>query len=104
MNGQDKRHLQMLPGIRWEILRTLHVGGRLGATETMCQRVVDAAYLGITSDQMRDQLHYLEERKLVKIQRSEIEDWRMTLTRQGTDLVEYRVDCEPGIARPALDQ
>ncbi|MDE0718423.1 MAG: hypothetical protein OXH64_10855 [Rhodospirillaceae bacterium] len=98
----DPTHLKMLPGIRWEILRTLHVGGRLGATEPMLQRVIDAAYIGVTRDALRDQLDYLEKRKLIDVERSELDPWRASLSRHGTDLAEYRVDCEPGIARPAL--
>ena len=98
----DEMELRMLPGVRWEILRTLYVGGHLGATETMCRRVVDAAYMGITTERLRNQLDYLEKRKLIAVERSELEDWRATLTRYGTDLVEYRVECEAGITRPAL--
>ncbi|MCY3878043.1 MAG: hypothetical protein OXF74_02550 [Rhodobacteraceae bacterium] len=93
-------NLKMLPGVRWEILRTLHVAGHLGATESMCMRVVDAAYLGVTRDSLRDQLDYLEKRGLVAIERPELDDWRAALTRHGTDLVEYRIECEPGISRP----
>ena len=51
---------------------------------------------------LRDELDYLEKRKLIEIERSQIEPWRATLTRYGKDLVEYRVDCEAGIARPAF--
>lgn len=99
---KSKAELQMLPGIRWEILRTLLVGGHLGATETMCQQVVNAAYIGVLPETLRDELDYLAKRKLIDLERSELEDWRATLTRHGKDLVEYRVDCEPGIARPQL--
>lgn len=104
MNGDQKMYLKMLPGVRWEIMRTLGVGGHLGATESMLQRVIDSAYVGITATERRNQLAYLESRKLIEVERSEIEDWRAVLTRHGTDLVEYRCDCEPGIARPSLGQ
>ena len=98
----DLLNTRMLPGVRWEILRTLHVGGHLGATEAMCQQVVNAAFVGVTAETLRNQFDYLEKRKLIEIQRSDLDPWRATLSRHGTDLVEYRVDCEPGIARPAL--
>ena len=91
----------MLPGLRWSLLRTIRVGGHLGATETMCHDVVVAEYLGATKRDIRDQLHYLETRKLVTIGRSEIEPWRATLTRYGYDVADYQVACEAGIRRPA---
>ena len=90
----------MLPGVRWSLLRTIRVGGHLGATETMCRDVVTAEYLGATKRDVRDQLHYLESRKLVTIERSEVEPWRATLTRHGYDVADYQVDCQPGIRRP----
>ena len=90
----------MLPGARWDILRTLRVGGHLGATERMLRDVLVAAYLGITERWIRDQLAYLEDRRLLDLTRSEIEPWRATLTRHGYDVADYQVDCEAGIRRP----
>lgn len=90
----------MLPGVRWALLRTLRVGGHLGATETMCRDVIAAEYLGATAKDVRDQLHYLETRKLITIARSEVEPWRATLTRYGYDVADYQIDCEAGIRRP----
>ncbi len=98
----DAFELQMLPGIRWSILRTLHVGGHIGATEPMIRSVIDAEFIGISADTLRKQLHYLQQRKLIELTESEIDPWRAKLTRCGYDLVEYRVDCEAGIARPKL--
>ena len=91
----------MLPGVRWSLLRTIRVGGHQGATETMCHDVIAAEYLGTTKRDIRDQLHYLETRRLVAIERSEIAPWRVTLTRYGYDVADYQVACEPGIRRPA---
>ena len=90
----------MLPGARWDILRTLRVGGHLGATETMIRDVLIADYLGITRRWIRDQLVYLESRKLIAIERSEVDAWCATLTRHGYDVADYQVDCEAGIRRP----
>ena len=94
----------MLPGARWDILRTLRVGGHLGATETMIREVLAAGYLGVTKHWIRDQLAYLEARRLIAIKRSEVEPWRATLTRYGYDIADYQVDCEPGIRRPPRSQ
>lgn len=91
---------EQLPGVRWAILRTIGVGGHLGATEVMCREVVIAEYLGATRDDIRTQFHYLEERKLLNVERSEIDPWRATLTRYGHDVLEYQVDVAPGIRRP----
>ena len=91
---------KLLPSARWAILRTLRVGGHLGATETMIREVLVTDYLGITARWIRDQLAYLESRKLIAIERSEIEAWRATLTRHGSDIVDYQVDVCPGIRRP----
>ena len=89
-----------LPGIRWAILRTCRVGGHLGATEPMFREVIAAEYVGVTKRFIRDQLHYLEQRKLVQIERSEIRPWRAQLTRYGYDVADYQVECDAGIARP----
>ncbi len=89
-----------LPAIRWAMLRTCRVGGHLGATEAMIKEVVAADYLGVDRMFVRDQLDYLAKRKLVEIERSEVEAWRVTLTRYGYDVADYQVDCEPGIRRP----
>lgn len=90
----------MLPSVRWSVLRTLHVGGHLGATEVMIREVVAAEYLGVTTAFVRDQMDYLEKRKLIEVERSEIHPWRATLTRYGYDVAEYQRDVEPGIRRP----
>lgn len=89
-----------IAGIRWTILRTLMVGGHIGATDRMCLDVVRAEYIGVSCDRVRTELDYLESRKLVTIERSEVRAWRAKLTRYGRDLVDYEVDCEPGISRP----
>ena len=98
----DAFELKMLPGIRWAILRTVHVAGHHGATEPMIRTVIDADFMGCSAETLRKQLHYLKQRKLVDVEESEIDSWVVRLTRCGYDLVEYRVDCEAGIARPAL--
>lgn len=94
----------LLPGLRWTLLRTIMVGGHMGATDRMCVEVARAEFLAVTRQLVRDELHYLETRKLVEVTRSEVSAWRVTLTRYGRDLVDYTVDCEPGIARPPRRQ
>ena len=89
-----------IAALRWTILRTLMVGGHLGATDQMCLTVAFAEFIGVTQARVRTELDYLESRKLVEIERSEIRAWRAKLTRYGRDLVDYEVECEPGITRP----
>lgn len=91
---------KFLPGIRWSILRTCRVGGHLGATEVMIREVIVADFLAAHREFIRDQLHYLEARKLIQVERSEVKPWRATLSRHGYDVADYQVDCEPGISRP----
>ena len=91
---------RQIAGLRWAILRTVMVGGYLGATDAMAVNVARAEYLGVTTQDVRNELDYLESRKLVTLERSEIEPWRVKLTRYGRDVVDYQVDVEPGIDRP----
>lgn len=98
-DGLTQAHIA---GLRWTILRTLMVGGHIGATDRMCLDVARAEYIGVSIDRVRTELDYLEARKLIEIERSEIYAWRAKLTRHGRDLVDYEVDVEPGIARPPL--
>ena len=93
-------HESLLPSARWSVLRTIGVGGHLGATETMIYDVLRFEYLVISRQWVRDQLHYLASRGLVEIERSEVHPWRATLSRHGQDLYDYQVDVEPGITRP----
>ena len=42
----------------------------------------------------------LADRKMVDLEKKPSGDWFADLTRLGVDLVEYTVECGPGIARP----
>lgn len=97
INAIDERYL---PGIRWAILRTCRVGGHLGATETMVRDVLVADYPAVSRAFIRDQFDYLEKRELIEVERSDLDPWRASLARYGYDVVEYQVECDPGIRRP----
>lgn len=97
---RDRAELARLEGGRWELIRVMHIAGRLGATETMMLHTLMALWVQTTRGWIREQLTYLEDRKLIEIERHEIKDWRARLTRHGVDIATYVVDCEPGIARP----
>ena len=95
-----QQELVRLEAGRWHILHTCHIGGHIGVTETMLYHSLIGLWAATTRHWIRDQLAYLEDRKLVTLKRHEIHDWRATLTRHGTDVATYVVPCEAGIARP----
>ena len=96
----ERDELTMLESGRWELLRVLNVAGHLGATETMMFHTLIAMWTNITREWIRNQLDYLESRKLIELERHELKDWRAKLTRHGWDVTSYVVNVEPGIARP----
>ncbi|MNW20815.1 hypothetical protein D3C71_2213900 [compost metagenome] len=63
--------------------------------------MAQSEYPNATELELRRELDYLADRELVKLTKEPSGRWFATLTRYGTDVVEYTVDCEPGIARPS---
>lgn len=86
--------------MRWNILLTLNNARPIGASEALVLSVVQAISSDATQVEVRRELDYLEERGLVQIHREPSGHWRAELTRDGVDVAEYTVDCDPGIARP----
>ena len=87
--------------LRWNILLTLNNARPMGAPEEFVGTCVQGVINDVTALELRRELDYLEERGLIKIDRNPNGQWRADLTRDGIDLAEYTVDCDPGIARPA---
>lgn len=85
---------------RWRILQVLNAGRPLPVSEAITFRALQDASLPVTPHALRRELDYLEERLLVKITGRNSPTWCAELTRLGVDVVEYTVDCHPGIARP----
>jgi hypothetical protein len=85
---------------RWRIMRALDAGRPLRVSETLLLRVLADIDLPVTPHEVRRELDYLEERKLVEVTGKEEGTWLANLTRMGIDIVEYTVPCDPGIARP----
>lgn len=90
--------------IRWILLLALNNGRPEELNEIVLLLTVQAVYPSATSLEIRQQLDYLEERQLVKVRKKPDNTWYTSLTRDGIDVVEYTVDVEPGIARPAKYQ
>jgi hypothetical protein len=87
--------------LRWMVLITLNNAQPLGAFESIVLSVLQSEYPDCTQDEMRRHLDYLQERDLIKIEKKPDGRWFAKLARYGVDVVEYTVDCEAGIARPA---
>ena len=86
--------------IRWRILRALDAGRPEPLNELLLLRCLTDIDLPVSPHELRRQLDYLEERELVEVRGKEGSTWSVRLTRIGVDVVEYTVNCDPGIARP----
>ena len=86
--------------LRWITLLALNHARPYGAYEEVVLATAQAMYPDATALEVRRTLDYLEDRRLVQLRKEPSGRWWSDLTRLGTDIVEYTVDCEPGIARP----
>ncbi|MEW6314143.1 MAG: hypothetical protein AB1513_08915 [Pseudomonadota bacterium] len=86
--------------LRWLILETLNSARPIGANEGLVLQVVNDVQGQVTALELRRELDYLADRKLVEITGRDGPIWHAELTRDGVDVVEYTVECDPGIARP----
>ena len=87
--------------MRWNILLTLNNARPIGAYEELVLSTIQAIYPDATALEVRRELDYLSDRDLVELRKEPSGRWWGSLTRYGTDIAEYTLDCEPGIARPA---
>lgn len=85
---------------RWRILRILDAGRPTSVTEHLVLMALNDAKLELTHKELRRELDYLEDRKLVRLSDKDSSQWLAELTHYGVDLVEYTIPCLPGIARP----
>lgn len=86
--------------IRWNILMALNAGRPEAVAETLILSAIQGIPLQCTALDLRRELDYLADRELVTLKRLEGSPWLADLTRHGVDVVEYTVECDPGIARP----
>lgn len=87
-------------GLRWYLLLTLHNAAPIGCYEELLLHTLTAIYADTSMLEIRKELGYLESRDLVVVKREPTGRWHASLDRYGTDICEYTIDCEPGIARP----
>lgn len=85
---------------RWRILVTLNAGRPAPVSEGIIHRTLGESDMTLSPMELRRELAYLEDRKLVIIRHREGPTWSAELTHHGIDVVEYTVDCHPGIDRP----
>lgn len=94
---QKARREQM----RWIILLTLQNSRPVEIHEAVVLQVLQGIYADATALEVRREMDYLADRGLVCLNKRPEGVWLADLTRHGVDVVEYTVDVEPGIARPA---
>ena len=85
---------------RWLILSVLNAARPIGTNEGLILSTIQSVLPGVTQQELRREMTYLEDRKLIEISQQHTGTWFGKLTRNGVDLVEYTVPVDPGIARP----
>lgn len=86
--------------LRWMILRALYAAQPIGTTEIIVMKAMEPVVPDVTLIEIRRELDYLAERDLVKVVNADTPVWFAKINRRGIDIVEYTVECHPGIARP----
>jgi hypothetical protein len=87
--------------MRWYLLLTLYNARPVGAYEELILSTIQGIYPDATQREARLEMDYLDDRKLIHVKRQPDGRWFAELIRYGVDVVEYTVDVDPGIARPA---
>lgn len=85
---------------RWVLMLALYNAKPIGAWEELLLSVMQGMWPDATRREVQIALDYLADRKLIDLQKKPDGRWFSDLNRYGTDVVEYTVPCEPGIARP----
>lgn len=86
--------------IRWLIMVAVNSGRPEPVAEPLVLGAIQSIPVQCTALELRRELDYLEDRKLIALERLEGAPWTAQLTRHGVDFVEYTIAAEPGIARP----
>lgn len=87
--------------MRWNILLTLYNARPVGAYEELVLATMHGMFLDASALEVRRELDYLADRELARLVKEPGGRWFADLKRHGVDMVEYTVDCDPGIGRPA---
>lgn len=86
--------------IRWLVMVAVNAGRPEPVAEPLVLSAIQGVPVQCTALELRREIDYLEDRKLVTTSRHEGAPWTVELSRHGVDFVEYTIDAQPGIARP----
>ncbi len=86
--------------MRWLLLLGLNNARPVGAFEEVLLSIVRSFFTDASKLEQRRELDYLHERELIDLKKQPDGRWIAHINRHGVDLVEYTVECDPGIARP----
>lgn len=86
--------------MRWILLVTLNIARPAETQLGLLLSVTRGEYPDATSMEIRRELDYLLGRDLITQRADQLGTVYAKIDRYGIDIVEYVVDCEPGIARP----
>lgn len=87
--------------MRWNILLVLNNARPVGAYEELVLATMQGMFPDASALEVRRELDYLADRDLVDLRKEPSGRWFAELKRYGVDVVEYTVECDPGIGRPA---
>jgi len=90
--------------MRWHLLSAANVSRPQGINTLALLGIVQTVYPDATHQEIRKEADYLVERGLAEVQRDPLDNWFMKLTREGMDVAEYTIECDPGIDRPQITQ
>lgn len=86
--------------MRWNLINTLNKFRPYTTPEQRVFEVMQAIYPDTTAMEVRRELDYLADRKLLTLDKQPSGTWFADLTHYGVDIAEYTSECFPGIARP----
>lgn len=86
--------------LRWYLLDALYHARPTGTNEEILLEIGRDLISDVTKVEVRKELEYLHDRKLVEVTDRDTPTWFAKINRYGVDFCEYAIDAEPGIARP----
>lgn len=95
MNEKARRE-----GMRWHLINTLNKARPYTSSEVFLLDVMRGIYPDATAMELRQQLDYLKDRRLLVLTKQPSGMWFADLNRLGVDIAEYTIECKAGIARP----
>ena len=95
MNEKARRE-----GMRWHLINTLNKARPYTSSEVFLLDVMRGIYPNVTALELRQQLEYLQDRRLLDLTKQPSGMWFADLNRLGVDIAEYTIDGQAGIARP----